>query len=210
MDNILKGMCESRLVAVIRASETDTAIRTAEACVRGGIKFIEITFTVPCAENVIRELCEKFGRNGVTVGAGTVLDAQTARIAVLAGAGFVVSPTTDEEMISLCKRYRVVCAAGAFTPNEVKRALECGADLIKIFPGSLCGPSYLEALRGPFPQAEFMVTGNMTYESIGEWMSCGASVVGVGGLITSPSANGDYARISDNARKLVGIVSEVK
>ncbi len=207
-DITTKILTEKRLVAVIRADDMEQAIKIADACIAGGIGAVEITYTVPGATHIIEELKKKHAKNGVLIGAGTVIDSETARCALLAGADFIVSPTTDQAMVSLCNRYRAVCIAGAFTPNEVKQALEYGADYIKIFPATLCEPSYLRALHGPFPQADFMVTGSMGFDTVTEWLKNGAALIGVGGLITDPAAHGDFAKTTENAARLCSILEK--
>lgn len=199
---VIQQLCEQRVVAVIRSDNDGTALRIAEACVAGGIRALEITYTVPDATGIIRRLTERYPGGDILIGAGTVIDAETARTAMLAGASFLVSPTADSGLINICNRYRTACVAGAFTPNEIKGALEAGADLIKIFPASLCDPSYIRVLHGPFPQAEFMVTGSMTFDSAGDWLAGGAALIGVGGLLTDPGAQGNFEAVRKNAERL--------
>lgn len=206
MEKILEKMMEERVVAVIREDNAEIARRIADAAIAGGIRFVEITFTIPDAAALISGLVEAHRGEEVYIGAGTVLDAQTARLAILAGAEFIVSPTTDPDVITLCNRYQVLSACGAFTPNEVKYAMECGARIIKVFPASVCNPSYLKALHGPFPQAKFMVTGSMHEDSVLDWIENGASVVGIGGILAEPAHAGDYAAVEENARKFRQIV----
>lgn len=199
---VLRRLFDARVVAVIRSKDRETALRSAGACIEGGIRAVEITYTVPDASGIIRELSGLYAGDGVLVGAGTVIDAETARTAMLAGASFLVSPTADPGLIGICNRYRAVCVAGAFTPNEVKAALDAGADLIKIFPASLCTPSYIRVLHGPFPQADFMVTGSMSFETAGDWLAGGAALIGVGGLLTDPAETGDFDAVRRNAERL--------
>lgn len=208
MTNVVEVMTKNRLVAVVRENDYETAKKISEAAIAGGIKLIEITFTIPNADKLITELTQAHKNDGVCVGAGTILDTETARIAILAGAQFIVSPTTDSSVTTLCHRYQICCACGAFTPNEVKYAMECGADMVKVFPATLCSPSYLKALHGPFPNVKFMVTGSMREDTILQWLNDGASVVGVGGILADPAHAGDYDTVTKNARKLVEIVTK--
>lgn len=198
--DVIEKLKSEKVIAVIRSDNADSVYKTVEACVNGGIRAIEITYTIPNAGHIIEQLSGIYANQDILIGAGTVCDSATASNAILAGAKFIVSPTVDAGMVELCNRYRVVCAAGAFTPNEVKNALQLGADYIKIFPASLCTPAYLGVLHGPFPQAEFMVTGNMTFETLTSWLDGGASIIGVGGLITEPAKRQDYKKVCDNAR----------
>ena len=205
-NQMIKQLNDCKVVAVIRSNDAENVIRTVDACVCGGIRAIEITYTVPGATHIIEELSKKYAGTDVMIGAGTVIDAETGRNAILAGAEFIVSPTIDEKLIELCCRYRILCAAGAFTPNEVKNALELGADYVKIFPATLCTPSYLKVIHGPFPQAEFMVPGSMTFDTVTDWLDSGASVIGVGGLITDPAAKNDFEQVTKNAKRLCEII----
>ena len=203
---MIKQLNDCKVVAVIRSNDAENVYGTVDACVQGGIRAIEITYTVPGATHIIEELSKKYAGTDVMIGAGTVIDAETGRNAILAGAEFIVSPTIDEKLIELCCRYRILCAAGAFTPNEVKTALELGADYVKIFPATLCTPSYLKVIHGPFPQAEFMVTGSMSFDTVKDWLDCGASVIGVGGFITDPAARNDFEQVTKNAKRLCEII----
>jgi len=149
----------------------------------GGIDAIEITFTIPKAHQVIESLCDTFG-NRLVVGAGTVLDSETARIAILAGAKYIVSPSFNLETAKLCNRYQIPYMPGCMTITEIVTALEYGASIIKIFPGSAFGPSYINAVKGPLPQARLMPTGGVDLNNVGEWIKNGCVAVGVGGNLT--------------------------
>ena len=153
--DILHKIVGPGLVAVIRASSADAAARIAHACVEGGIQALEVTFTVPNAAAAIAELTERYPSTQVAIGAGTVLDAETARTAILAGAQFVVSPASDAATARLCRRYQVAYLPGAGTATEIIRALEDGADIVKVFPGEVLGPAFVKAVRGPLPHAPF-------------------------------------------------------
>ena len=199
----MQSINSQKLVAVIRAKSYEDAMRIGENCITAGIGALEITFTIPEAERVIRDLCEKYNGKDVLIGAGTVLDPETARIAILAGATFVVSPIVNADMIRLCHRYRVDSVAGAYTPNEVYAALNCGADMIKIFPGSGCSPAYIKDLHGPFPDAEFMVTGNVTPENAATWFAHGVSVVGIGSALTKLALNGETEELRRCVKQVI-------
>jgi 2-dehydro-3-deoxyphosphogluconate aldolase/(4S)-4-hydroxy-2-oxoglutarate aldolase len=175
------------VVAVVRAENSQQAKNIALACMNGGIDSIEITFTVPGAQKVIEALAEEFG-DTLLVGAGTVLDSETARIAILAGAKFIVSPAFDIETARLCNRYQIPYMPGCLTLTEMIKAMEAGADVIKVFPGSLVGPEYIKAVKGPLPQAVLMPTGGVSLDNVDKWIKNGCIAVGVGGNLTKGSS----------------------
>jgi 2-dehydro-3-deoxyphosphogluconate aldolase/(4S)-4-hydroxy-2-oxoglutarate aldolase len=198
----VERIVEAGVVAVIRADSADEAVQLAEACRRGGVAAIEITFTTPGAEGAIRELARRPARDFV-LGAGTVLDPETARIAILAGAEYLVTPALEEATLRLANRYQVPCIPGAMTVADVIRAMECGADLVKLFPGELFGPSAIRAIHGPLPQANLVPTGGVTLDNVAEWIEAGAAAVGVGGSLTRPAQSGGLAAVTDTARRFV-------
>lgn len=202
---IINRMEKVGIVAVVRAKSTNEAKKIALACIEGNIDSIEITFTVPGANKVIEGLTEEFG-DDLLVGAGTVLDSETARIAILAGAQFIVSPSFDLETAKLCNRYQVPYMAGCMTIKEMITAMEAGVDVIKVFPGSAFGPSYIKAIKGPLPQANLMPTGGVNLENVGEWIKNGAIAVGVGGALTK----GTPEEITQTARKFVEKIKEAR
>ena len=155
---VLKRLTDCGVVAVVRAENEETAIKISEACIKAGIVGIEITFTVPGALEIIRTLTKKYKPQEMLVGAGTVLDSETARAAILAGANYIVSPCLDVATVKTCLRYQVACMPGAMTIKEVMECMEAGADIVKIFPGNLFGPKIIKAFRGPIPQAKMMPT----------------------------------------------------
>jgi 2-dehydro-3-deoxyphosphogluconate aldolase/(4S)-4-hydroxy-2-oxoglutarate aldolase len=190
---------ESGLVAVVRADSSDEAMRIAEACELGGIAAIEITLTVPGALRVIEDLAARSG--SILIGAGTVLDSQTARLAILAGAQFVVSPALNEATGRLCHRYGIPWMPGAQTVREIVEAMELGADIVKLFPGEVLGPGFIRAVKGPLPQASLMPTGGVTLENAAEWIHAGAVALGVGGSLTKGAKTDDFQSITDLARR---------
>jgi 2-dehydro-3-deoxyphosphogluconate aldolase / (4S)-4-hydroxy-2-oxoglutarate aldolase len=206
---VLSKIVESGLVAVIRAEGPEQASRMAEACAQGGAAALEITFTVPGASKVIEHLAKEF-RGKILVGAGTVLDPETARIAILAGAEFVVSPAVSTATARLCNRYRVPYMPGAATMGEVIGALECGADIVKVFPGEVLGPAFVKAVKGPLPQAQLMPTGGVGIENVAEWIKAGSVAVGVGGNLTAGAKTGDFASITSLARQFVEKIKEAR
>jgi len=198
----VERIVEAGVVAVIRADSAEEAIQLAEACRRGGVGAIEITFTTPGAEEAIRELARRPARDFV-LGAGTVLDPETARSAILAGAEYLVTPALEEATLRLANRYQVPCIPGAMTVADVIRAMECGADLVKLFPGELFGPAAIRAIHGPLPQANLVPTGGVTLDNVAEWIEAGAAAVGVGGSLTRPARSGGLAAVIDTARRFV-------
>ena len=199
---ILRNIEESGLVAVVRADNADQAKRITEAAMKGGVAAIEITYTVPGATEVIKELGTEFG-DDLIVGAGTVLDAETARIAILAGAKYVVSPYLEEDTARLCNRYQIPYMPGVMTIKDVVRGLECGAEGLKVFPGELMGPKVIKAIKGPIPQANVMPTGGVSIDNVADWIRAGAVAVGAGGsLIGKPDVDG-YDKITETAKQFI-------
>lgn len=184
---VLQRIEKVGVVAVVRANNSEEAKKISLACMAGGVDSIEITFTVPGAAKVIEALTEEFGDN-LLVGAGTVLDSETARIAILAGAKYVVSPAFDLDTAKLCNRYQIPYLPGCMTIGEMVRALEAGADIIKVFPGSAFGPDFIKAVKGPLPQAQLMPTGGVSIDNVDQWIKNGCVAVGVGGNLTKGSS----------------------
>jgi 2-dehydro-3-deoxyphosphogluconate aldolase / (4S)-4-hydroxy-2-oxoglutarate aldolase len=206
---VLGKIAASGLVAVIRADSPEQAARIAEACELGGVAAVEITFTVPGASGVIEHLAKKVPRP-ILLGAGTVLDPETARIAILAGAQFVVSPALNLETARLCNRYQVPYLPGAATIREVIEAMESGADIVKIFPGETLGPAFVKAVKAPLPQAQLMPTGGVSLDNVADWINAGAVAVGVGGTLTAGAKKGDFASITHLARQFVEKIKEAR
>ena len=206
---ILKQLTDSLVVAVVRATSTKQAVKISNACIEGGIKAIEVTFTVDYAHDVIKGLKKEVG-NSLLIGAGTVLDSETARVAILNGADFIVSPAFDLETAKLCNRYQVPYLPGCMTITEMIHAMEAGADIVKLFPGSLPGPSYVKAVKGPLPQANIMPTGGVSLANIKDWFNAGVVAVGVGGELTAPAKTGDYEKVKENAIAFIKAAKEAK
>nr|WP_302133622.1 bifunctional 2-keto-4-hydroxyglutarate aldolase/2-keto-3-deoxy-6-phosphogluconate aldolase [uncultured Veillonella sp.] len=180
-----------------------------EACIAGGVTAIEVAFTTPRAHEAILTLSEKYKDNAqVVIGAGTVLDAETARMAILNGAAFVVSPAFDEATIKLCNRYRVACMPGTTTIQGVIQALELGADIVKVFPGEVMGSKFIKAVKGPLPQAQMMPTGGVSIDNVAEWFKAGAVAVGAGGALTGGGKS--LTEITETAKKIVVAVAEAR
>jgi 2-dehydro-3-deoxyphosphogluconate aldolase/(4S)-4-hydroxy-2-oxoglutarate aldolase len=193
------------VVPIIRAPSSEHALRISEVLVDAAMPVLEITFTVPGASAVIQELRRRFP--GVTVGAGTVLDAATARAAISAGAQFLVSVVAPRDVVVLGRQSGIPVIPGAFTPSEILTAVALGADVVKLFPADVGGPGYLRGLLGPFPALRLFPTGGVTAANIPEWLAAGAVAVGVGTALTRDvAATGDYAGLSRRARELMAAV----
>jgi len=207
----LDRVLDSCVVAVIRAESGDLLVDVAEALLAGGVDVMEVTFTVPKAVQVLERVRDKLG-NRVLMGAGTVLDPETCRAALLAGAEFIVSPAVNVQVIEMCKRYSKPVMPGAFSPTEVVTAWQAGADIVKIFPSEITGPKYLKALHGPLPHVRLMPTGGVNLETATEFLKCGACALGVGSSLVDPKlvAAGDLKKIESLAKQYQQIVKEFR
>jgi 2-dehydro-3-deoxyphosphogluconate aldolase/(4S)-4-hydroxy-2-oxoglutarate aldolase len=207
---VLAKVVESGLVAIVRTQSSEQAARMAEACARGGAAAIEITFTVPGAAAVIESLANRYQAGEILIGAGTVLDPETARLAILAGAQYVVSPSLCPATARLCNRYQIPYMPGAGSMREIVEAMECGADIVKLFPGETLGPGFVKAAQGPLPQAALMPTGGVSLENVGQWIQAGAVAVGVGGSLTAGAQSGDFQSITDTAKKFIERIQQAR
>jgi 2-dehydro-3-deoxyphosphogluconate aldolase/(4S)-4-hydroxy-2-oxoglutarate aldolase len=201
---------DNGLVAVVRAESAEKAYRIFDACIEGGVAAIEITFTVPGAHKIIEDLAGKYDSKEIILGAGTVLDPETARIAILSGAKYIVSPNVNLDTIKLCNRYQVPSMPGAMTIREILDAMEAGADIIKIFPGNLFGPAIIKSVRGPIPQAPMMPTGGVSLDTVKDWIEAGAVAVGAGSSLTKGAKTGDYAAVTETAREFLRLIKEAR
>ncbi|MDR3709604.1 MAG: bifunctional 2-keto-4-hydroxyglutarate aldolase/2-keto-3-deoxy-6-phosphogluconate aldolase [Capsulimonadaceae bacterium] len=201
--DLLRRITDAGIVAVVRATSADDAVRIADAVLEGGCPAIEVTFTVPGAHKVIEALAARYKPSELILGAGTVLDPETARIAILSGATYVVSPSLNVDTVRLCNRYQVPVMPGVMTISEVIAAMECGADIIKLFPGEAFGPSMIKAIRGPLPQAPLMPTGGVDVNNVADWIKAGAVAVGAGSSLTGGAKTGDYGSITKLAAQFV-------
>ncbi|MCR6098257.1 bifunctional 2-keto-4-hydroxyglutarate aldolase/2-keto-3-deoxy-6-phosphogluconate aldolase [Salipaludibacillus agaradhaerens] len=202
--HVLNDMIDHKLAVVIRGNSTEQALKTADACYLGGIRVLEVTFTVNGADEVMKTLIEQY--DDAIVGAGTVLDAETARIAIVAGARFIVSPAFDRETALLCNRYQIPYLPGCMTITEMVTALEYGAQVVKLFPGQSYAPSFISNVKGPLPHLNIMPTGGITLDNVSEWLQAGAVMTGVGGEITKGAKTGDYAAVTEEAERFVSAV----
>lgn len=207
---VINSLTECGLVAVVRANNEDEAVRIADACLEGGCTGIELTFTVPGAHKVIEALANKYSKGEMMLGAGTVLDSETARTAILSGANFVVSPGFNENAAKLCNRYAVPYIPGCMTITEVLRAMEAGADIVKIFPADLFGPTIIKDIKGPLPQAKMMPTGGVDVSNVDKWIKAGAVCVGAGSSLTKGAKTGDYAEITKTAKEFIAKIKEAR
>lgn len=194
---VLKSLIDLGIVAVIRGNSKTVLKETVSAIKAGGINAIEITTTVPNADILIGELNHE---GGIIVGAGTVLDAISARICIMRGASFVVSPNFSLEVAKMCNLYDVLYVPGVANPKEITEAMEAGCSLLKLFPSSNFSPSIIKDFLGPFPKSSFMPTGGISLENVGEWIKAGATLIGVGGVLTKGAKTGDYGSVEKTAR----------
>jgi 2-dehydro-3-deoxyphosphogluconate aldolase / (4S)-4-hydroxy-2-oxoglutarate aldolase len=200
--DVLQKIIESGLIAIIRADVSDHAPRIAEACAKGGVTALEITFTVPGAAGLIESLSKDYGGKMI-VGAGTVLDPETARIAILSGAKFVVSPSLNLETARLCNRYQIPYMPGTGTVKEIIESMEAGAEIIKIFPSEGLGPGFVKAVRSPLPHAQLMPTGGVSLDNVTDWIKAGCIAVGVSGNLTGYKTASDSKVISETAKEFL-------
>lgn len=210
-DADLKRVLDLGLVAIIRSPSGEQLVEVAEALVAGGIDVLEVTFTVPDALGVLAAVRRKLG-DRILLGAGTVLDPETARAAMLAGAEYIVTPTVNPRVIAMCRRYDKVVMPGAFTPTEVLTAWEAGADVVKLFPAEIGGPGHLRALKGPFPQIRILPTGGVNLETIGAFVKAGACAVGLGSSLVEKSAleQKNFGRITELSRQYVAAMQAAR
>lgn len=209
---ILKRLEKAGVIAVVRGKDHTEAVQASEAILAGGIKGIEVTFTVPNAQAVIQELAETYrGREEeAVIGAGTVLDAMTARLAIMAGAEFIVSPSFDQETAEICNLYQIPYLPGCMTITEIQQALKSGADIIKLFPGSVSGLSMVSAVKAPLPHVNLMPTGGVNLENMATWFEAGVVAVGVGGNLLAPAAKGDFEQVTEIAQHYAAKLAEIR
>ena len=205
----IKNILDSGVVAVIRAENKEEAVKVSKACIEGGIKSIEVTYTVPGTSKVIETLKNEFG-NSLEIGAGTVLDSETARDAILSGANYIVSPGFDENTAKLCNRYSIPYMAGCLTITEMLKAMESGVDIIKLFPGSAFGADFIKSVKGPLPQVSIMPTGGVSLDNVKDWINKGAVAVGIGSDLTKGYKERGVVAIVENARAFVDKVKEAR
>jgi len=190
------------VIAIMRAKSSEQLLAAADAIKAGGVQAIEVTMTTPGALDVVRQATGRYGSD-VLFGAGSVLDPESARAAILAGAQFVVCPTLNLKTIEICHRYAIPVVPGAYTPTEILTAWEAGADMVKVFPASVGGPDYIKALKGPLPQIKLVPVGGVELDNTADFIRAGAEAVGVGGALVSQKLldTGDFAALTERARR---------
>ncbi|WP_054026423.1 bifunctional 2-keto-4-hydroxyglutarate aldolase/2-keto-3-deoxy-6-phosphogluconate aldolase [Bacillus sp. FJAT-28004] len=215
---ILQQLTDAGVVAVLRADSPEEVVEMSRRAIKGGIKAIEITMTVPFALRAIEQLSKEYSSsvspdadNFAIIGVGTVLDPETARAAILAGAEYVVSPALNPDTIKLCNRYAVPILPGTMTIHEIQTALELGVDIVKLFPGNLYSPSVIPSIKGPLPQANVMPTGGVSLDNLKDWIKAGAVAVGIGSDLTKDAVKtGDFSLIEKKAAAYIAAYREAK
>src|SRR5882724_10951906 len=207
----LRRVLDSGIVAVVRSPDSQQLVEVCRALADGGVTTVEITMSVPNALDVVRQVRRALG-DGVLLGAGTILDAETARAALLAGAEYLVAPTLNLDVIRLCQRYDKLVMPGAFTPTEILAAWEAGADIVKVFPADCVGPAFFKAVRGPLPQIRLMPTGGVDLTTAAAFLKAGACCLGIGSQLVEPAAvaRRDFDRIRELAKQYAAIVKQVR
>ena len=201
--DLLEKLIKSGVVSVVRAESAEDAVKIVEAVVDGGIKSIELTYSVPRANDVIADLVATYAGTDVMIGAGTVLEATSARLAIIAGAQFIVSPTFNKEVAKICNLYQIPYIPGILTPREAGEALKYGSEIINLFPGDIASPAMIKDLKGPFPYINIMPSGGVSAENVGEWFKAGAIAVSAGGGVTRPAEHDDYEGVKKNAEQFM-------
>src|SRR5437879_7381712 len=207
----LRQVLDSGIVAVVRSPDSQQLVEAARALADGGVNVVEITMSVPGALDVVRQVRDALG-DRLLLGAGTILDPETARAALLAGAEYLVAPTVNLDVIRLCQRYDKLVIPGAFTPTEILSAWEAGADIVKVFPAEVVGPAFFKAMRGPLPPIRLMPTGGVDLKTEAEFLRAGACALGIGGQLVEPKAIAErnFERIRDLARQHVSLVNQTR
>jgi 2-dehydro-3-deoxyphosphogluconate aldolase/(4S)-4-hydroxy-2-oxoglutarate aldolase len=207
----LQRVLDCGIVAVIRSPDSQRLVETARAMADGGVNVVEITMTVPDALDVLRQVRKALG-DRLLLGAGTILDSETCRAALLAGAEYIVAPTLNLDVIRQCQRYNKLVMPGAFTPTEILTAWEAGADIVKVFPAEVVGPAFFKAMCGPLPQIRLMPTGGVDLTTAAAFLKAGASCLGIGSQLVEPRAvaEGNFDRLRDLARQYVAIVQQTR
>ena len=207
----LRHVLDCGIVAVVRSPDSQQLVDVVRALADGGVTVVEITMTVPNALDVLKQVRQTLG-DKVLLGAGTVLDPETARAVLLAGAEYIVAPTVNLDVIKLCQRYDKLVMPGAFTPTEILTAWEAGADIVKVFPADVVGPAFFKAVKGPLPQIRLMPTGGVDLTTASAFLKAGACCLGVGGQLVEPTAvaGRNFTRIRELAEKYVAVVKETR
>lgn len=197
------------LFAVIRGASADDAVEISKAAYEGGMKNIEVTFTTPSADDAIKRLTNEYAGTDMVVGAGTVMDAITARIAIIAGAKFIVSPNMIPEISTVCNRYGIPYLPGCGSVTEIGAAMETGVEVVKVFPGGILGPTFIKSVHDPIPHIAMMPSGGVSLDNMSEWMNNGAWAVGIGGALTKDLADKGYSSVTENAKQFADKYAEL-
>lgn len=207
----LKAIADSGVVAVIRTNDASELVNICKAMAAGGVMGVEITMTSPGALDAIREAAVQLGSKAI-IGAGSVLDAETARACIMAGADFIVSPVFDANLVEICHRYSKIVIPGAFTPTEILRAWQAGADVVKVFPANVVGPRYFKDILGPLPQVKLTPTGGIGLNNLGEFIKAGAVFVGAGSSLVDKTmvAQGRWDELANRAAQFVAAVKDAR
>ncbi|MFC9686350.1 bifunctional 4-hydroxy-2-oxoglutarate aldolase/2-dehydro-3-deoxy-phosphogluconate aldolase [Streptomyces sp. NPDC056948] len=207
----LDAIVRTGALLIVRLDSAEEALAVSEAAIEGGVRALEITLSVPGALDVISKLSERHGKDGVVVGAGTVLDEQAAHACVSAGANLLVSPNLNPAMIAAANRYQAVTVSGAFTPTEIVDTMQAGADIVKLFPAEFMGPEYVRTVKAPLPQAPLMPAGGVSPDNVKAWFDAGVVAVGVGSSVTKAARpDGDYRRVTEAARTVLRSIEEAR
>lgn len=207
---ILTKLENAGVIPVVRGNSKEQGLKSCKALLAGGMKGLEITFTLPKADEVIAEMVAGNQDPKVVIGAGTVLDAVTARLAIMAGAEFIVSPTFDQDTAEICNLYQIPYLPGCMTITEIKNAMKAGVDIVKLFPGSAYGSSIIGAFKAPLPHVNIMPTGGVSLENMAEWFKAGVVTVGVGGNLMKPADSGDYEGVTKAAQAYMAEFKRIK
>lgn len=207
--DILRNLKENFLFAVIRGKSAEEATEISKAVYEGGIKNIEVTFTTPQADESIKLLSKEYAASDMVVGAGTVMDAITARIAIIAGAEFIVSPNFVPEISKVCNTYSIPYLPGCGSVTEIGHAIETGVEVVKVFPGGILGPSFIKDVHGPIPHVEMMPSGGVSLDNMHEWVNNGAWAVGIGSALTKELADKGYDSVTEKAEQFVSKYKEI-
>ncbi len=206
-----KIIMESGMVLIIRTDSEEEAKKVAEAAVEGGVKALEITMSCDNAIGVISYLAKKYKDQDIVIGAGTILDAETANNVMLAGARLLVSPNLNPNMLEMANRYQAVTISGALTPTEILNTVNRGADLVKLFPAEFMGPKYVKAVKAPLPQAAIVPTGGVNPGNVKEWFDAGCAALGVGSYISKAhKKDGDYTKVTSAAQDFVKAIAAAR
>lgn len=208
---VLNALKKCGVVAVVRGTTKEIGVKISESCIKGNVKAIEVTYTNKYANDIIRELSNMYeSQDDVVIGAGTVLDSETARMAIIAGAKYIVSPSFNIETAKICNRYNIPYIPGVMTITEIVTAYESGVDVVKLFPGSSLGQGYISSVKGPLPYANIMVTGGVNLDNIDSWVKSGVDLVGIGGELNKLGEAGKFDEIESICNKYIEKFNKVR